>query len=152
MNRRGFLKVMLAAAAAPAIVRSENIMKIWTPSQEIITDPYAFAGDEYTLESWMQPITGVHAGMWYHVGITKNASGELVKYVNGEKVDDHPIIPQFNDTVVPMLRDKKIYMDTPNFDGYLNDIRFTKGVVRDAGGYVERLDDPSYGLYVGGKR
>jgi hypothetical protein len=41
-NRRGFLASMFAAAAAPAIVRAESLMrlppqKIWTPSQEIVT-------------------------------------------------------------------------------------------------------------------
>jgi hypothetical protein len=36
MNRRGFLNGILATAIAPAIVRSESLMKIWVPSQEIV--------------------------------------------------------------------------------------------------------------------
>ncbi len=36
ISRRGLLLGMLAAGAAPAIVRSTSIMKIWTPAQEII--------------------------------------------------------------------------------------------------------------------
>lgn len=41
-TRRGFFASMLAAAAAPAIVRAESLMrlppqKIWTPQQEIVT-------------------------------------------------------------------------------------------------------------------
>jgi len=36
MNRRGFLHGILATAMAPAIVRSESLMKIVVPSQEII--------------------------------------------------------------------------------------------------------------------
>jgi hypothetical protein len=35
MNRRGFLQTCLALAAAPAIVRAESIMRIWTPPQNI---------------------------------------------------------------------------------------------------------------------
>lgn len=31
MNRRGFLGTILAIGAAPAIVRAESLMKIWTP-------------------------------------------------------------------------------------------------------------------------
>lgn len=36
MSRRGFLGAMLAAATAPAIVKSENLMKIFVPKQDII--------------------------------------------------------------------------------------------------------------------
>ncbi len=31
MNRRGFLGAMLAAGAAPAIVKASSLMPIWTP-------------------------------------------------------------------------------------------------------------------------
>ena len=34
-NRRGFLGAMFAAAAAPAIVRAESLMKIYVPPQVI---------------------------------------------------------------------------------------------------------------------
>lgn len=34
-NRRGFFGAMFAAAAAPAIVRAESLMKIYVPPQEI---------------------------------------------------------------------------------------------------------------------
>lgn len=36
ISRRGFLAGMFAACAAPAIVRAENMMKIYVPPQEII--------------------------------------------------------------------------------------------------------------------
>lgn len=36
MNRRGFLTGILALGAAPAIVRAESLMKIWTPPKELI--------------------------------------------------------------------------------------------------------------------
>jgi len=45
MKRRGLLVSMFAAAAAPAIVRAESLMrivptKIWTPPQGIVTDSF----------------------------------------------------------------------------------------------------------------
>lgn len=36
ITRRGFLSGILATTIAPAIVRSESIMKIWVPSQELV--------------------------------------------------------------------------------------------------------------------
>jgi hypothetical protein len=42
MNRRGFLGAMLAAAAAPAIVRASSLMPVAAP--KIITDPYGEFG------------------------------------------------------------------------------------------------------------
>lgn len=44
MNRRGFLQSCLALAAAPAIVRAESIMRIWTPPQEIVLPHLEFWG------------------------------------------------------------------------------------------------------------
>jgi hypothetical protein len=35
-TRRSFLAGLLAAAAAPAIVRAESLMKLWVPPQDII--------------------------------------------------------------------------------------------------------------------
>ena len=36
MNRRGFLSALLAAGAAPAIVRAESLMKIVVPEKKIL--------------------------------------------------------------------------------------------------------------------
>jgi hypothetical protein len=36
LNRRGFLAGMLAAAAAPAIVRAESMMRLYVPPQSIV--------------------------------------------------------------------------------------------------------------------
>jgi hypothetical protein len=35
MNRRGFLGSILAAAAAPAIIKVENAMRLWVPRQTL---------------------------------------------------------------------------------------------------------------------
>lgn len=36
LSRRGFLGAMLGAMAAPAIVKSENLMRVFVPKQKII--------------------------------------------------------------------------------------------------------------------
>jgi hypothetical protein len=36
MTRRSFIKTMLIAASAPAIVKADNLMKIYVPEKEII--------------------------------------------------------------------------------------------------------------------
>lgn len=43
MNRRGFLKGMLALGATPAIVRSASLMKLIVPEQEIIVPNFGLA-------------------------------------------------------------------------------------------------------------
>lgn len=40
LSRRGFLTGMLALGAAPAIVRAENLMRLWVPPQELTIGRY----------------------------------------------------------------------------------------------------------------
>jgi hypothetical protein len=40
MNRRHFLSIIAAGLAAPAIVKAENIMRIWTPPEQKIVNPF----------------------------------------------------------------------------------------------------------------
>lgn len=40
MNRRHFLSIIAAGLAAPAIVKAENIMRIWTPPEPKIINPF----------------------------------------------------------------------------------------------------------------
>jgi hypothetical protein len=40
MNRRHFLSIIAAGLAAPAIVKAENIMRIWTPPEQKIINPF----------------------------------------------------------------------------------------------------------------
>lgn len=44
MNRRGFLKSMLVAGTAPAIVRADSLMRIIPRETEIITSGFGMAG------------------------------------------------------------------------------------------------------------
>lgn len=43
MNRRNFLKSMIAVASAPAIVKAENIMKVWVPPEKKLIVGQSFA-------------------------------------------------------------------------------------------------------------
>jgi len=45
MNRRGFLKSILAAAVAPAIVRVESLMPLWTPPEFELSRNPLLAGE-----------------------------------------------------------------------------------------------------------
>lgn len=76
MKRRDFLKAMVAAAVAPAIVRAESLMPIWVPSQEIIVPNY----------------DGFDVNEWHQISIAHFPEG-LMFYVDGERVSaDHPLI------------------------------------------------------------
>ena len=140
MNRRGFLAAMLGAAMAPAVVKAENIMKIWTPPTEIILDPYPELGTEpMTLESWMRP-DGMNT--WMHVAMVKTGF-EVAKYVNGALVKDHPVFQHFDDVVVPMAVGKKLILPPKEtYTGYLSDLRVTS-IARNADQFLKR-EDPKF--------
>ncbi len=122
MNRRGFLGAMLGIAMAPAIVKAENLMKIWTPKQEIITDPYGLDAKEYTVEGWMKP----REGQWMHVAQAMEA-GVMVGYINGIRVpNDMPDVATFQNIMVPIIKEKKLMGGGQVFDGHVDDLRVTK--------------------------
>lgn len=127
MNRRGFLGAMLGAAMAPAVVKAENIMKIWVPSQEIIVDPYGLDTPEYTVAGWMKP----REGQWMHVAQVMEA-GAMVAYINGVRVPDNmPEVATFQKIMVPVVKEKQLMLDGQVFDGFVNDLKVvTKSVPR----------------------
>jgi len=59
----------------------------------------------------------------------------------------------FDESVVPMAKDKIIFGDPKGWEGYVSDVRFTKGVARNAGGYTGHIAGHEFhnGIYVGGK-
>lgn len=73
MNRRGFLQSCLALASAPAIVKAERIMRIWTPPQEII-----LARDFAIL----------NPGQWHRVGVQYSwlGVGKTRFFLDGKEV------------------------------------------------------------------
>ena len=78
MNRRGFLQTCLALAAAPAIVRADSIMRIWTPPQNIgLLRP----GIMHMIEMQQS---------WLGVGTTKwLLNGKPVDAIRGVELDGH---------------------------------------------------------------
>lgn len=122
MNRRDFLKAMLGAAMAPAVVKAENIMKIWTPPQDIVTPVMhiydTFGGGDFTAESWVMPAA---AGTWSHIALVREA-GEIKRYLNGELVRD---FPKHMEVTITSPQDKRVLAVQP-FDGLMQDLRFTK--------------------------
>ena len=66
ISRRGFLGAMLAAAAAPAIVRADSLMQIVVPKQEIILptlnilvgDTSGLSAGTYTASVWVKAAGG----------------------------------------------------------------------------------------------
>ncbi len=128
MNRRGFLGAMLAAAMAPAVVKAENIMKIWTPPTDIlvpndhipiVTIPDNFDGGNFTFESWVMPAGAL---AWSHIAVVRE-NGEFKRYVNGEQVI---ALPRDTDVQIVAPNEKK-NLDINGFNGYIQDIRIVKG-------------------------
>jgi hypothetical protein len=101
MNRRGFLGVMLGAGMAPAIVKAENLMKIFVPKQEIIELPDymsvlsgGFNRGELTQQGgfvkkfYMRPTNFEYwAAVTGMVGGLNTAQAEKFRRENGDKLD-----------------------------------------------------------------
>lgn len=79
INRRGFLKSMLALGAAPAIVKAENLMKIFVPSQEIILLDKTI---EVTTKLFTGHIDELRISQWFNIVVVRK-SNEVRTFVNG---------------------------------------------------------------------
>lgn len=142
MNRRGFLKAMLAAAAAPAIVRAESLMKIYVPPEpklfvpsDSIVQGMEFGKNDFTFETWVKKpetegmILGGD-GEWKHIAQVYSG-GRLHEYVNGVKVATGTLKRTF-DMAVHMPRQTDNYPSTKiDFaGGSISDLRITNGIAR----------------------
>ncbi len=98
ISRRGFLKAMLAAAAAPAICKAENLMKIYVPPQEIIllpepeilsADDFTFGTQDFTVECFIHPtkqqLDALGPQRWYQFARVYNG-GKVQEFVDGKLV------------------------------------------------------------------
>lgn len=87
MQRRSFLSAVLAAAAAPAVVRASSIMPVYAPRDSGVLAPvyvdeaeYIYTGKEdFTVMTW------VYADRMYSVSQVRK-EGVLTAYVDGEPV------------------------------------------------------------------
>lgn len=137
MDRRGFLKSMLAAAMAPAVVRAESLMKIYVPPQEIfipansIVQGLEFGTNDFTFESWVKKPSDEGMlfggdGQWKHIAQVYS-NGRLVEYVDGVQVASGTLKRNFN-LNVDMGNPKTVGIDFAN--GWIDDLRVTDGVAR----------------------
>lgn len=85
MNRRNFLKSMIAVASAPAIVKAENIMKVWVPPEKTIL----------TLADWARRIDhGKHVANIVEILTETNEILDDMVFKDGDKVTIHTGLPR----------------------------------------------------------
>ena len=73
MNRRSFLKGLGILGVAPAIVKAENIMRIWTPPKDIVIPDMVFLNG--VLQTPEQLANPTHAGNYLLSYWMKTATG-----------------------------------------------------------------------------
>lgn len=120
-TRRNFLKVMLAAAAAPAIVKASSLMPIHVPKPEI----FSFGSGDWTVEGWLRPT----AEQWMRIS-TVRKSGKYTHYLNGVLVDSKilensklDIVQSTTGLLSANLDGTSIHLINPKFQGNVSDIR-----------------------------
>jgi len=141
VTRRGFLGAMLAACAAPAIVRSESLMKIIVPKKEIIRlDTFiegAPSGD-FTVEMWAHP-NGKSDAEWKHLALTQRVdqfgNHHIQTYVNGVIVSAKEVQDigwqKITTNKKPNLFDAiKVEVKEVGFPAVVNNLKITKGYAR----------------------
>lgn len=94
-TRRGFLGSLLAAAAAPAFVKSESLMRmilpsstIIIPSLDIIIPASKLAAGVYTASVWAKP----QDGQWSLLSKTFTVTEEVTRKVKLELPGDSPFV------------------------------------------------------------
>lgn len=89
MDRRGFLDAIMAAGIAPAIVRSDSLMKIFVPRQEIITledwakDSKLYTGEIGKIDNGIRFITSPQISIECLKKISRTVLKNSVKASNG---------------------------------------------------------------------
>lgn len=121
ISRRNFLHGLLAAAAAPAIVRSESLMKIWVPPEPKLI----LAAGDWTVDAWLKPTEG----QWAHIAVTVTSGLLIQHYVDGQKVrPDHPLALLANKTLPPLASPKPNLDHLREFRGEINELRITNAL------------------------
>lgn len=136
MNRRNFLAAMLAACAAPAIVRADSLMRIAVPRQELTLPKFGEksmhfdgVGDYLEVDASTLEYSAKEAGgEWVNYAFVRN-NGVMLAYVNGVLVNPATVTPH-----VEILSGETL-IGTPkpgHFIGHIEDVRLTVGVARPA--------------------
>lgn len=158
ITRRDFLKGILAASMAPAIVRAESLMKLYVPNEKIIgyADDFVstpglakygssdylkadetmfngFGDGDFTVETWIRP-TDVNE--WKHVAQVQQNS-KLLSYIDGKLVPNSEFTANGfkitkSDARFTIGFDKAPNLGhvDPYFSGQIDDLRITQGVAR----------------------
>lgn len=133
-TRRNFLKVMLAAAAAPAIVKASSLMPIFVPKKEVLLPDWAHQLEDYTIESWLKP----RFGDWTHVSVSRGGMyNEFKFYLDGSPVSYSKladkkldILQNSNGMLNAKLDGIKINLVNPGFDGHIHSLKIVNDKVQ----------------------
>ena len=158
-TRRGFLKAILAAGIAPAIVRAESLMKIVVP-KPVLLDGFGgyiqptclnadFGTGDFTIETWIQD-PKIHLNEWNHIALIRivDTNNDIIykEYLNGNAVSNGKL-----DTIYPniSLSFKKDTLHIESKDPvYLDEYRVTKGIARKVEYMSLERPKPSFGIYL----
>lgn len=115
MNRRGFLKSILAAGVAPAFVGSSVLMpvrKLWTPEQSLMLWGDGIRDDTLALQAWLDGKSVVHAFSGRQVGRVLFGGSYLVTNTLW-LTPEQPVRELVSNTFVGRVKDGPILHVTP---------------------------------------
>lgn len=124
-TRRSFMAGILAAAAAPAFARSESLMKLWVPPQDIFVPPagWDLGTGDWTVEFWHQPVFG---GQIQRMEVV-TANGVQSLYVDGVQAGRRSAAAGTVKSVLDFWG--RIDPIGPVYDGgFIHDFRVNRGV------------------------
>jgi len=137
-TRRGFLKSILALAAAPAIVKASSLMPIYVPKPEVFT----FGTGDFTVEAWMSPVNDG----WHHIALVKDSTG-VKHYFDGVGIDyltlknkGFELIPQNNSgQLKAIIEGNEFTFISKEFKGNVHDIKVAKGPATKPTNFINTL-------------
>ncbi len=125
-TRRSFIGGLVAAAAAPALVRSESLMKLWVPPQDIILPHVGWdiGSKEFTAEAWYRPAPD---GAFRLVGIIQGDGIRSTRVDGREDSNDHPLVAQ---VIRPVVESADLSFSRLPSGAQVDEFRITKGEMR----------------------
>lgn len=113
---------------APAIVKAENLMRIYVPKPDL----FSFGTGDFTIEAWLQP----PMEDWHHVSLVKKF-GEVSHYFDGVPVTYETLksgkfdLLQSNNSLISATLDNiNLKLINPEFSGHIQNLKVIKGRVQ----------------------
>lgn len=130
MDRRGFLKSILALGAAPAIVKAESLMPLLVPKRYFdgVGDYVPFTTDLLT-DHTMETVVG-NMDTWHHVAMTRSRDGLLSYFIDGVKVAPDDCKAVTGGKVLDYKEGKLTIRNETDSSMYIAEIRVTDGLHR----------------------